>query len=734
MPPIRQLLNILKTPFKVVGGLGEFAEFSASSLFHPEQILSKSPRLKQLYNFTVKEERLTNLAKEHFLERSSQIATKYGLDNPERADQFLNLLELPTHLKRLPTAQELALYPTDIKQAVMEHLRDVHDPIWEIAKKADPKIGYIAGHFTHFPAKAIKNSTEMELKRVEKFLAEVADTPENAHIRAGFQVEKDALFRKLQKDAHIDDTMNALRYQRLPTGGYFGPLSEHRAAPNLDYLKNYREVEENYIEGAMRKIFLDRYMKKAIPLVESEPNTALRQYAFDYVTAQRGALASKRRIFLNESLSKLFPDSEGGYRNIAGAVDWVTRFQYLTKIGLSWFRFPFVNATQPLLTTYPMVGGKNLLMGYHDALMNPQIWKEARDVGVIFEANLRKGITEVLGRGTKLTAVERGLSWPAKISEELNRVVTYAAGKRQALQMGLDPRKTVEHGINLVNRTQFLYHKSALPLIMSQSPAGRLIFQFRTFTANYVNFLTQLIREKQWPQFAKAIGSLSVLAGTSALPFGAWEGVRKLLLRKAGVDIGDFNPIESGTEALGISPPVNFGASLEPFNIPNEVSQIFGPTAGPVIQFLIRLQQKPEEAGESFRMLYEGISPPVTRLLKGAFQREVRTKPTMTIPQGRVIGERGLTEMMFMRPPLEATRRKYIELMANAMVGNRPDLVKQFEEKARKMGIKMGDEERRQAKARASRLKGVEESGPPKLKELTPAPVRRPNIINIERK
>jgi len=294
--------------------------------------------------------------------------------------------------------------------------------------------------------------------------------------------------------------------------------------------------------------------------------------------------------------------------------------------------------------------------------------------------------------------------------------------------------KLIDHAINLVNRTQFLYHKSALPLIMSQSPAGRLIFQFRTFTANYINFLTQLVRNKQYPQLARAVGSLMVLAGSTAIPFGMWDATRKGLLRNTGVDIGEFNPIESGTEALGISPPVNFGASLEPFNIPSDVSQIFGPTAGPVIQFLIRLQQKPEEAGESLRMFYEGIAPPVTRMVKGAFQREVVSKPTKTLPHGRPLGTRGITEMMFMRPSLEATRRKYIELMANAMIGGRLDLVKQFEEKARKMGIEMGDEERLQAKIRASKLKGVEEAGPPKLKELTPAPVRRPNIINIERK
>jgi len=703
--------KLLATPFRLLGraGVMRAAEMGTPSLFHPEQILSRTPRLNQLWQVTVKEKRMANLLREHFIKEVDDIVKTYKLTDEGQVDQFLALLEFPHYNKRMPTRAEFSIFPRNIQEAATAHLERVEDPIWKLAKAADPKIGYVAGHFTHFPIKSRMVNLTGEIKRIKNMLSEIGNDPAGAHIKAGYQLQLDDLTRKQVELTHQDASLNALRYQQLPEGGRFGPLSEARKADKwTGYRRDYKEVMHEYVDGAMRKVFLDRYMKKAIPLVKSEPNTALRQYAFDYVTAQRGALAAHRKVFLNESLAQLFPDPEAGYKWIAKGVDVATRFQYLSKIGLSWFRFPFVNSTQPLLTTYPLVGAKHFMGGYLDAFMHPQIWKEARDVGVVFEATLRKGVAEALGRGVKLSKWERGLSWPAKISEELNRVVSYAAGKRQAVEMGLQGNDIVEHGINLVNRTQFLYQKEAMPLIMSRSPLGRLIFQFRTFTANYVNYLTQLVRNEQWPEFARAVGVMATLSGTSAVPFGLWRTSRELLLRKAGVDIGELNPVEWATEKLGFSPPLDMGQSLEPFNPPGNIYQVFGPSAGPVLQLLFEgVIRRPEEFGEQFERFYESISPPVTKAVKGVFEREARTDPSRKYMKGRVIGRRGIPEIMYLRPPLESVRRRYIGLVANAMVGGREDLAKKFKQRLRDFGILWTSEEERQARAMATRLKGV---------------------------
>ena len=704
------ITSLLKAPFSLAARVGRAAESAVPAIFHPEEILSKSPNLKKLYDFTLEERRISRLHNQFFRKEVDDIVKKYGINTEERANQFLNFLELPYYQKRLPTQAEVTSTPPELVQATIEHLRRVTDPIHKLAKEGRPELGYVPGYFTHFPVKNYRNFLDDEINRMSKVLGDVGKDDPNFF---NYKNHINELKKTLAKVSHADDSLNALRFKQLPKGGRFGPLDEARVAKETwGYRRDYQDLMHDYIDGATRKIFLDRYMPVAKDLIKAEPNNALRQYAFDYVMAQRGALASKSRLYLNDALAQLFPNPESGYSNIAKGVDVATRFQYMSKIGLSWFRFPFVNATQPLLTTYPMVGGKNFLLAYTKDITNPKIWEEARKVGVVFEASLRKGLVEALGRTPKLSWVERKLSWPAQISEEFNRVVTYAAGKRQAVEKGLKGDEIVKHAIGLVNRTQFLYQREALPLIMSHSPAGRLLFQFRTFTMNYVNFLTQLVRNKQWPELGKALGALGTLSGTAAVPFGAWDMVRKGLLRNAGIDIGEINPAEFVTEKLGFSPPIDLGMSLEPFNIPWELSQVLGPSVGPVVKLFFDWQREPERGVEHLKRFGEQyFGPPAVRLGKGII-KEARMEPTQTYPQGRVIGERPIVETLYLRPALETSRRRYMQLMANALAGGREDLARNFMERMRKMGIRFTEEDYAQVKAMATKLKG-----PPKIRK-----------------
>lgn len=727
MPP----LSFLKAPFTLAGRVGKAVEMAPGIIntIHPEQILSKSPGLKKLYQLTVDEERIANLLKRKWTGEVDQIVQKYGINNEETANQFLSLVEFYNYNKRLPNPQEAALYPKHLFKAAAEHLRKIEDPIWMeynklkdpatyegILKKynliadpttmAKPEIGYVSGHFTHFPVKSYTRYLDDEINRTAGMLKDLPiDDPNFFNYKAHLTELK----KSLDKYTNLDTSLNAVRFKQLPKGGFFGPLSEQRQTQKMwGYRKDYQDVMHEYIDGAVRKIFLDRYMPIANELVKAEPNIALRQYALDYVTAQRGALASKSRIFWNESLAQLFPDPESGYRNIAKGVDFATRFQYLSKIGLSWFRFPFVNATQPLLTLYPMVGGKKLLQAYGKDIFDPALWKEAKDVGVIFEMQLRKGLAEALGRTPKISKVEKLLTAPATMSEELNRVVSYAAGKRQAVEMGLKGQDVIDHAIKLVNRTQFLYSKAGMPLIMSKSPVGRLLFQFRTFTSNYINYLTQLWREGNHAGFARALGSLGALSGTAVVPFGMWEATRRGLLRNAGVDIGEFNPAEELTERAGFSPPLNLGQAFEPFNVPTEITQLFGPTIGPVLKLISDWQRRPEEMKEHWGRFAESVAgPPIVRAYKGITQPTVRMDPTKTQPKGRVIGKRSLAESMFLRQPLEATRRRYMGLMANAMAGGREDLARQYQRRMVQMGVQFGEQDFGQVKQMASKLRGV---------------------------
>ncbi|MEM2125002.1 MAG: hypothetical protein QXQ53_01230 [Candidatus Methanosuratincola sp.] len=665
----------------------------------PEQILSRTAEGKKLFDFTVRNQRLFRNTAELFKRRVDKILDHYGIHDEQSVNQMLTLIEFPYYNKRLPTYEELSAFPRNVVAAARDHLKYITDPIWRIAKRYDPEIGYVPGYFTHFPVRNRLDVLRREIVSLERDINQIRQSgdPSATNVLSSLEAALHHLRSSLAKAEAIDaalatrraktleTTLTLQRYGILPRGGYYGPLDEARIANSMwGYSTNYRDVMHDYIDGAFRKIFLDKYSPVANAIARTIQNPAYRQYAYDYITAQRGALGAKTRLFLNEALRQIFPggDEEATGRLLSRAVDFTTRFQYLSKIGLSWLRFPLVNITQPLLTTYPIVGERNFILGFFD-LFSPKIWRLAAKVGVTFEPTVRRAVTEFLGRG-KWTQVERYLALPAELSERANRVWSFAAGLRYARELGLKGTDALRHAIDVVNRTQFLYHTEALPL-WTRNPIGRLVLQFRTFTANYVNYLIQLFNTGTPAQKIRALTTLGVLSSSSAFPL--WESVRELLLRKAGIDIGEYNLLEYTTERLGLQPGINIGTSLEPWNFPYSLYNLLGPSIGPLTELMFSIRRQPERAGEFLRRFAEQISPPVFVVGRGLLGREVRGEPTKTQPMGRYVGRRPTIELLYLRPFLESQRRHYLHLIANAMVGGRPDLVAKYVERMRQIGI-----------------------------------------------
>lgn len=682
----------------------------------PEQLLSQAGTTgKKLWDTTLAEQRLARFHTDRFIKVKNDIIKRNGITDEDAANKMLEIVEFPWYNKRVMTREEVAQYPKNVVKAAAEHLKLIEDPIWKIAKNADPKIGYIPGHFTHYAAKSLRQRLTQEIKTVQTSMEAWKSDPDKLEM-LGKQL--DMLKSRMRSASHVDDTLSALRYQVMPKGGKFGPLNEAREAQKKwGYKADYSEVMDDYIRGAMRKVFLDRYLPKAEKLVHGIGDDWLRNYAFDYVQAQRGMLGAKGRLTLNAALSELFVDPQKGARMFSNSVDFLTRMQYLAKIGLSWFRFPFVNLTQPLLTTYPMVGEAAFTKGLYNFFFHPTERKQvewlAKSLGVVSHSDIRRSVTEHFGgKISHLQTAEKIATFPAMGSEMLNRYITVSAGLAKAKELGLQGPKMRNYVRDLVNSTQFLYQREAMPLMMS-SPAARLLFQFRTFTANYVNFLTKIAknRKNDPAALARAIGSLTALSGTGWI--AGWDFWRKNLLQHAGIDIGDVNPIEMATEALGIVPGFDLGSSLEPFNMPWDVYSLLGPTVGPAVQTAFDVARRPEEKGKALSTYAQRFAPPVTsavravKSLVGEEGRTVRTAPTKSHRAGQVIGQRSPAEMLYLRPPLETQRWKHAQLIARAMYSGRNDLIESYLQDAVKAGLRPYDV-LKQARQLSKRWKGVQ--------------------------
>ena len=714
MPPIDPLVKAAPT---VVSRFGRFLEMLGPipKLLHPEQILSRGGLPgKALYATTVEEARNTRLAAEETLQGFRNIFKTHGIKDPETANQLFSLVEFPQIFKRMPTIKEYTSFPPNIREAAKAHLA-LTDKVWGMAKAADPNIGYISGYVTHYPIKHQKNVLVDEIRRIQEGIKDATEIGAERNA-AELKAQMVNLQNRLGKVDILDREMQIQRAKIIPGGKYFGPLDEMRRIPkgiveDDRFRRDYLGIMEDYVHGAFRKIFLDRYLPQARELIKRIPQAAVREYAYDFVTAQRGSLGARQRTFMTQALHNLFPnvDPLAINRRFSRTVDEVTRFQYLAKIGLSWIRFPIVNMSQPLLTTYPLVGEKIFATALTDAL-NPKMWRMAKKAGATFEPTLRRAVSEAYGREGMFAKAQRIISSPATLSEEFNRVLSFSAGLRQGQEMGLKGPKLVEHALNLVDRTQFIYQKEALPLFMTQSSMGRLIFQFRTFTANYVNYLVQLFNDPRYSHWSKnpavyrALGSLGVLGGTSVIPI--WAGTRLELLRRTGIDIGEYNPIERATSLLGLPPGLNLGASMEPFNVPYKLSQLLGPTLGQLTDTFFQLKNAPQDTEKILLDQLKTIAPPVKSYLNIPKKLATREGRVKGVPTDIPFGRRPVLEKMFLRPALESVRTQYLKLIANAIAGKRLDLVPKYIKEGRAKGLFLNEDDLKVAKAMATNLGG----------------------------
>ena len=714
-------LSAIKQAAQVVGGLGKMKTWETffPSIFHPEQIMRESSETRQLYEMVNRLAHDVRMEERPYHEIVKNLFKKHGLVTDRAKANFFTLLEWPAYMKRPPTPDEIRQFSPNVRGAVVDHLRNVTDPIWTAAKRADPKVGYTPGYFTHY-APSIKRVLEDESERIVGQLRDLKriDDPAAADTIGSLEAQLEHLksrltkFSHVTKDSHIDEILAPQRYGLIQKGGYFGSMSEHRKMmEQLGIARGYEDVMHDYVAGAHRKIFLDRLMPQVRPFFDKTnphyiKDDRLRLYAYDYIQAQRGTLGAKSRITFNAGLKELFPSKDES-RLLTRVVDEVTRFQYITKIGIS-LRFPLVNMTQPILTTFPLVGSRAFVKGLSDA-MKAETWAAADRLGIIYDPAVRRATTEFFGHHIRHKPIEKALEWataPATYSEKWNRVVTFAAGVEKARMLGLRGKDAERFVLKLVDDTQFRYYREAMPLFMSRSVFGRMIMQFRTFTANYVNYLTKLVRERGTDpegnaKLIRAVGSLMVLSGSSAFPM--WDWTRSQLLRRAGVDIGRLNPLEWATEQMGLTPGINIGSSLEPFNFPYDMSQLLGPTIGPVAQFTFNVIRDPEELQRHLEWTARSIAPPIASYRRLG-EKEARVK-TPAHPEGKVIGKRPTLETLFLRPALESVRVRAIRNIADAIIGGRRDLVQKMIADARKAGVLVNDEFMARVQARVTKLR-----------------------------
>jgi hypothetical protein len=675
-----------------------------------------------------------------------------------RIDDRADLEPLSHYLSNYGDLDDIqrAAIPPNIRRAA-EEIFKLNAKIYVDVKSVDPAVGYIRDYFPRMWVKREAVDLRERLKGLEEQLEEIQtmriSSPAHAEDlrRAASEIQS-----RINKLEAAGTKMDAIRLRELARGGSFGNLTERRVlkevlpeestlVPKHDSITG---LLEDYIEGAYRKRYFDQLLPMVKDSLKNIPQTAelasLRNYTWDWINAQRGMLGVGERSYLAQSISNLSGgriSPEKARTAYETAIDGITTLQYLLKIGTSWIRFPLVNASQNILT-YSLAGPRAYFNGVADALqaLQKNSWREARYAGAItpeFTPLAEISFQEMLKRhGTMkgvFSVLERA-GWAPKFSEDMNRAFAYHVGIRMAkeghplvkiLGYGEGPlrgKNLMNFALDIVDRTQWAYNVEQMPLI-TRTPMGKLAFQFRSYSSFYLNYLNDLWKNKLYTELGTSLLLQAALTGAGVLPLGSelWEAIRNHAMTSWGVDLPRLRPIESLSRAIFRGPGISMEKSIEPWNPPGTVEQLFGPTLGPIIGGGMAAYRGGEDWQQWRERFPERLAPPLTRLLRPAARAiqgeppmEARTDPSKKFPMGRKIGERSIPEMLYLGKTLEQWKheiqtdmehvylaqknrsmrgasigRKLRELTETAKtVGMAPGMIKQMKQAARARATK----------------------------------------------
>lgn len=273
-----------------------------------------------------------------------------------------------------------------------------------------------------------------------------------------------------------------------PSQAWFGNISLHRL-PETE-LTNFklREVMHKYVDGAVRKAYMDKVYDSAQNIIPTIADPDIRNYTMDFLRGFRNVTEGK-----------------GGRTFTA-----LRTMQAWAKLGLPNLTAPLQNLTQNA-NTYAVVGGPTLARATR--LRFSTEGKVLLDKSGVFLDVAKHELDDALltALNSTSTLILYGFNW----SERLNREIAWLAGYLKAK----DAFPTASFaalnkaGRNLVDRTQFVFNLAGRPAAM-RSPAGATLGQFKLFGENQARFISGL-KGAEIPRFT---ASVALLGGTKGLP------------------------------------------------------------------------------------------------------------------------------------------------------------------------------------------------------------------------
>lgn len=391
---------------------------------------------------------------------------------PDRVLQKIGLGE-ETKFLREQYDKYLKELPTNIEQITRWSKEVPKESNQKIFKWLDGQVGDL-------------NSTELRVgNEIKTWLAEWADRlnlPKDNRISNYItHLFDDQLIKK-----EFDEDLAKIIADKIP-GSVYDPFLLKRLGAK-GFIEDTWKALDAYVKRATRKVHLDPALAK----IEAKAS-GFEKSQFDFVKNYIDRVNMRPTdidTLLDNGMKNLI-----GYRLGQRPTLVITRLlrqmTYRAMLGLN-LSSALKNISQGV-NTFAKLGTKYTTLGYVK-LFSSGANEELLEQGIMRE-NFIQDRTISATKKT-LEKIDKGLFFFFEQAERINRGSAYFGAKAKALAEGKTPEQAIEFAKKIVRDTQFVFGSIDTPIFL-QSDIGKTLGQFQSFTVKQIEFLAEMVRNKE---------------------------------------------------------------------------------------------------------------------------------------------------------------------------------------------------------------------------------------------
>lgn len=367
--------------------------------------------------------------------------------------------------------------------------------------------------FKYLDGQNVKLSTTERLvgNQIREYLAEWADKldlPKDNRIQHYITHIFEPDF--LQKE--FDPELARIITDRV-AGSVYDPFLEQRLG-KMGYKQDVFGALDAYVKRATRKVNMDpalEALKKAAGELDVESGKYI---------ARLSHRINLRPTEVDNLVDNLFKSIFGykfGTRPVARISNTVRQMVYRGTLGLN-LGSALRNLTQGV-NTYAKLGEKYTAVGYAQLFSR----LTTRNLDELFKNGI---LDDALIQDRKI-GIYKSIMQKADpilfkffdLAEKINRGSAYYGAKAKFIAGGATEAEAIDKAVRLVRETQFAFGNLDSPVIMS-SDLAKLAFQLQTYNIKEIEFLKNMVKNKEWGGIIRFIAGSLVTIGTIGKLFG----------------------------------------------------------------------------------------------------------------------------------------------------------------------------------------------------------------------